>query len=139
MTTDIKHVAEAMKEIDFCMMTTVDGNGTMHGRPMSNNTEVEFDGDTYFFTYHDTKKVRDLETTPRVSLAYASPDMTFIHLYGDAAILEDKELMEKHWNKGLMQWFPEGIETEGIRILRVTCDYVRYWTKDGEGEINLRK
>jgi len=38
-----------MRKLDFCMMTTQSDKG-MRARPMSNNGEVEFDGDVWFFS-----------------------------------------------------------------------------------------
>ena len=42
---------EIVRAVDICMLTTVDERGDLHSRPMSNNREVEFDGDLWFFTY----------------------------------------------------------------------------------------
>ncbi|HEX8833472.1 MAG TPA: pyridoxamine 5'-phosphate oxidase family protein, partial [Abditibacteriaceae bacterium] len=42
---------EMIKDIDLCMLTSVEADGTLHSRPMSNNREVEFDGGLWFFTY----------------------------------------------------------------------------------------
>ena len=39
------------------MLTTVDEQGYLRSRPMSNNREVEFDGDLWFFTYGSSHKV----------------------------------------------------------------------------------
>ena len=41
---------EIVKAVDICMLTTVDERGDLHSRTMSNNREVEFDGDLRFFT-----------------------------------------------------------------------------------------
>ena len=47
----LKDVAELMKDIDLCMLTTTTENGALASRPMSNNGEVEYDGNSYFFTW----------------------------------------------------------------------------------------
>lgn len=41
-----KMLAEVMKKIDICMMTTVGAYGRLHSRPMSNNENVTWDGET---------------------------------------------------------------------------------------------
>ena len=46
-SAEIKKVATIMKKLDFCLMTTRSADG-MRARPMSNNGEVEFDGDVWF-------------------------------------------------------------------------------------------
>ena len=65
----LKQIGEAMRDIDFCMLTTV-SEGGLAGRPMSNNRDVEFDGDCYFFADGDSRTVRDLERDPTVALAF---------------------------------------------------------------------
>ena len=67
----IKKIARLMRDLDFCTMTTHTSRGGLRARPMSNNGEVEFDGDVWFFSGADTRKVREIEATPRVDLAYA--------------------------------------------------------------------
>ncbi|CAN5910709.1 pyridoxamine 5'-phosphate oxidase family protein [soil metagenome] len=46
-----KKLVKLIRGIDLCMMTTHGSNDALHARPMSNNGEVEFDGDAWFFTW----------------------------------------------------------------------------------------
>ena len=46
------------------MLTTHADDGTLHGRPMSNNGDVEFDGDSWFFARGDSRKVVEIEAAP---------------------------------------------------------------------------
>lgn len=57
-------LAKMMKEIDYCMMVTLATRGGMNCRPMSNNRDVKWNGDSYFFTYEKSKKIKDLEKIP---------------------------------------------------------------------------
>ena len=45
-----KRLREMIKDIDFCMMTTVDEDGDLRSRAMSVNGDVDPDGDLWFFT-----------------------------------------------------------------------------------------
>jgi general stress protein 26 len=54
----LKKIADKMKNLDICMMTTQDGRNVYHSRPMSNNGKVEYDGNSYFFTYMKSTKVK---------------------------------------------------------------------------------
>ncbi|MDQ1096677.1 MULTISPECIES: pyridoxamine 5'-phosphate oxidase family protein [Chryseobacterium] len=130
----LKTIAEKMKDLDFCMMITHDGRQVPHSRPMSNNGKVEYDGDSWFFTYEDSNKVHQIKKDDKVSLAYQTDDMLFIECYGTAAIIKDKSVLKKKWVDGLEQWFPEGIETPGICLLKVSAKRVTFWHKDEEGE-----
>ena len=130
----LKKVAAIMKNLDFCMMVTKDGRNTLHSRPMSNNGEVEYDGDSWFFSYRDSNKVKQIENNPMISLIFQTADMTFVDCYGMATITENRTLMEEKWVKGLEMWFPDGIETEGICLIKVSAHRIQFWGKHGDGE-----
>src|SRR5688572_28630936 len=66
----LKKVARLMRDLDFCMFTTHTSRGQLRARPMSNNREVEFDGDVWFFSAADSQKIRDIEANPVVHLSY---------------------------------------------------------------------
>lgn len=63
-TTHDAHLAklrELVKQIDFCMLTTIAADGSLHSRPMSANGEIELNGDLWFFTYADSAKVAEVD------------------------------------------------------------------------------
>ena len=129
-----KKVAEMMKNLDFCMMVTKDGRNTLHSRPMSNNGDVEYDGDSWFFSYRDSNKVRQIEDNPMVSLIFQTDKMVFVDCYGMATVTDNKKLLEEKWVKGLEKWFPDGIETPGICLIKVNAHRVQFWGANGDGE-----
>ena len=135
----IKDIAKAMKEIDFCMMTTVDERGTLYSRPMSNNSQVEFNGDTYFFTLEETEKRHNIKQNPRVSLTYQGNDNLFIQVFGEASLEQEKEKMKQYWNKDLNAWFKDGINTDGLCMIHVKAKWVEFWKNELNERINLSK
>ena len=134
--TEIEKVAKLMKNIDFCMMTTQSTDG-MRARPMSNNGEVEFDGDVWFFSGADSRKIEDIERDPQVHLGYADTEnFVFVSLTGGATIVTDVEKKRELWIEDLERWFEEGPESDDVVLIKVTPHTVAYWGED-EGEINL--
>ena len=129
----MKTIASKMKKLDFCLMITTDGRGTHHARPMSNNKNVDYDGTAYFFSNEDTNKVRQIMTDQNVSLEYQSDDMVFIHAYGEASIIKQRGRMEPYWEDSLNQWFPQGLDTPGLVMIRHDAKKIQYWDKGGEG------
>jgi general stress protein 26 len=123
-----------MKHLDFCMMITQDGRNGYHSRPMSNNGKVEYDGNSWFFTYEESNKVRQIEADPKVSLIYQTDKMLFIECYGQASIVRQKSIMQEKWVDELSQWFPKGLETPGICLIKVMATRVQFWDKEEEGE-----
>lgn len=133
-----KKLAETMKKVDICMMTTVAANGNLHSRPMSNNKDVEWDGDTWFFAQTDSSQVREIQANPNVNLGYARPDkIIFVSLTGHGEIVHDEALKKELWHKDLAMWFPNGPEDPNVALIRVRASYAFYWSKEGEGELHL--
>ena len=70
MTKTRGDISGAMKDIDFCMLVSRAQDGSIAGRPMSNNREVEYDGTSRFFTNDDTRMTDDIARDPSVGLTY---------------------------------------------------------------------
>ena len=62
---------DVIKDLDICMMTTVEADGRLLTRPMANQ-EAEDNGDIWFFTQHDGSVVKNLAANPQVSLGYSN-------------------------------------------------------------------
>ena len=105
---------------------------------MSNNGAVEFDGDVWFFSAADSRKVREIEANPVVQLSYADLDgWRFVSMTGKAKVVHDVGKKQELWQKELERWFEDGPESEAIVLLKVTPSSVSYWTKTDEGELSL--
>ena len=138
MKTDEKSlmdVSELMKDIDFCMLTTVGENGMLHSRPMSNNRNVKYEGDNYFFSYADKDVCSEIQKNPGVSVSFSVPDeMTFVSIGGKAELVHDKEMMRKYWVDELEHYFPGGLDEPGIVLIKVNAQIITVW-KDNEEHV----
>jgi general stress protein 26 len=114
-------------DIDFAMLTTVDTDGVLRSRPMSTQ-KAEFDGELWFFTSDRTHKTEEIERDNRVNVSYAEPkDNVYVSVSGAASISKDRAKMEELWNPILKAWFPDGLETPGICLLKVNVEQAEYW------------
>ena len=130
----LKKLREIVKAVDICMLTTVDENGDLHSRPMSNNREVEFDADLWFFTYGSSHKVDEVGRVPQVNASFADiGGQQYASLTGRAEVVRDRAKIEELWQPQLRAWFPEGVETPDIALLKVTVERAEYW--DGSQSI----
>ncbi|WP_068071800.1 pyridoxamine 5'-phosphate oxidase family protein [Novosphingobium lentum] len=146
MTKTLSDVAEAMRDIDFCTLVSHTADGSIGGRPMSNNRNVDFDGESRFFTYEDRQMIRDIETDPNVGVSYVGkagllgivgkPGM-FIHVEGVASLVRDASRFAEFWDKTLDRWFPQGPGTPGTIMIEVNARRVHYWDGEEEGEVSL--
>ncbi|WP_310467137.1 pyridoxamine 5'-phosphate oxidase family protein [Sphingomonas sp.] len=139
----IVDLSEAMRDIDFCLLTTIGERGGLRARPMSNNREVDFTGDCFFFTCGDTRKVADIERDPAVALGFqgkasllGAPGI-FISAEGRAELIRDKAAFAEHWVKDLDRWFEAGIDTPGLTLIKARAERIHYWDGADEGEIAL--
>jgi len=132
----LEDLSAKMRKIDFCMLSTREGDGAISTRPMSNNGDVEYDGDSWFFSFEDTRKVAAIYRDPRVALSLSAPPNLlgkpgiFVAIEGDASVIKDKAEFEKHWVKDLEMWFTDGIDTPGLVLIKVHAGRIEYW--DGE-------
>lgn len=143
MTMTLKQLAEKMKDIDFAMLATHAPGGEIGARPMSNNREVDYDGDAWFFTDDNTRMVSDINANASVNLAYQGKSGLlgrrpfFAAIEGHAQLIHEKQAFAEHWTKGLERWWPNGIETPGIVLIKVTGVRAHYWDGEDEGELLL--
>jgi general stress protein 26 len=119
---------EIVKAVDICMLTTVDERGELHSRPMSNNREVEFNGDLWFFTYGSSHKADEVNRVSKVNASFADVgNQTYASLSGNAELVRDRAKMEELWQLELKAWFPEGVDTPDIALLKVSVERAEYW------------
>lgn len=133
----LSDLSDKMREIDIAMLMTRTDGGAIAGRPMSNNGDVEYDGDSFYFTMQDARMVADIEADPTVSLAFQGEDMFMVAVQGKGAIVRDKAAFEQHWNPDLDDWFKDGVDTEGLVMIKVSAERVHYWDGEENGEVKL--
>ena len=139
----LSDISEKMRDIDFTMLSTRTSDGAIAARPMSNNRQVDYDGDSYFFTCDDTGTVKDIESDPNVGLGFQAKSGLlnmkpfFITVQGQAELIKDKGQFAEHWTKDLDAWFEQGIDTPGLTMIKVQANRIHYWDGYDEGEIKL--
>ena len=136
-------ISKKLRDIDFAMLMTHGEGGEITGRPMSNNRDVEYDGDSFFFTLEGADMVAHIERNAQVALSYAGskglwgkPPM-FIAMQGVAELIRERSEFEKHWTEDVEQWFETGVDTPGLVLIKVHATRIHYWDGEDEGEIEI--
>jgi general stress protein 26 len=139
----LKELSKKMRSIDFTMLTTRTASGALTARPMSNNGDVDYDGDSWFFTTEDTGMVTDIMGDPVVGLTLTGdkgllgkPGI-FIAIEARAELIRDRAQFVAHWTKDLDRWFPQGADTPGLVLIRAHASRIAYWDGEDEGELTL--
>ena len=130
----LQTIAQKMRHLDIATLTTVTDDGGLAGRPMSNNGDVEYDSNSYYFTYDKARTVSDIERNAQVQLAFEGPDDLYIAVTGTAELIRDKSQFRAHWQDELQQWFDQGVDTPGMVLICVKARRIKYWQAMESGE-----
>ena len=127
-TEDLQKLRDMVKDIDFCMLTTIDQRGDLHSRPMSSNGEIDDNADLWFFTGASSLKVSEINDAPRVNVSFADPqNQNYISITGRARLVRDRKKIEELWTPQFQMWFPKGKDDPNVALLRVTAEKAEYW------------
>jgi general stress protein 26 len=125
---DLQKLRELVKDIDFCMLTTLDETGDLRSRPMSSNGDIDPDGDIWFFTSASSHKVSEIEKLPKVNVSFADPDnQHYLSISGTAQLVRDRNKIDELWRPEFKMWFPEGKDDPDVALLRVSLEKAEYW------------
>ena len=136
-------LSRLMSKIDHCMFSTHAGSGHIASRPMSNNGDVEYKGESWFFALDSTHTVGEIERDPKVALSFTSSQgllgqrPLFIAVEGEAELIRDKGAFQEHWTKDLDRWFEQGADTPGLTLIKVRASRITYWDGTEEGEVTV--
>ena len=125
--TNLEKFKELLKDIHSCILITRALDGELDGRPMA-TTEVDEEGNLWFFTNDYSKKVKEIAWDNKVYLTFASQAQnSYVVINGIASISNDQEKMKQLWNPLLKAWFPGGLEDPGVALLKIEPYRVEYW------------
>ena len=124
----LEKLRELIKEIDFCMLTTIDEDGDPHSRPMSSNGDIDANGDLWFFTSASSHKVDEVVRSPKVNVSFADPDnQRYVSVTGMAQLIRDREKIDELWRPEFKMWFPKGKDDPEVALLCVSLEKGEYW------------
>ncbi|MET7969679.1 pyridoxamine 5'-phosphate oxidase family protein [Micromonospora sp. NPDC005305] len=132
-----RRVTELIRDARICLLTTTAVDGRLVSRPMGLQ-EAEFDGDLWFFAYADSAKVRQIRVNPQVNVGFSDQrHHAWVSVAGTAVEQWDRARAERLWNPLLKAWFPDGLDTPGITLIRVHAGSAEYWDAPGSTVVNL--
>jgi len=138
-----KDIAKKLAEIDFAMLSTRASNGHIASRPMSNNGDVEFDGDNYFFAFEDSRVVGEIKSDSKIGVSFTGTKgllgkpPVFISIEATADLIKDKDVFRKHWAKDIERWAKDGVDTPGLVLIKAHAQRIHYWDGEDQGEVAL--
>jgi general stress protein 26 len=125
---DFDKLKEMLKDIDFCMLTTLDAEGDLHSRPMSLNGEIDDQGNLWFFTSANSLKAHEIAQRPKVNASFADTDSNqYVSISGLAELVRDRNKIKELWKPIFKAWFPDGPDQADIALLKVKIEKAEYW------------
>lgn len=126
--SDFEKFRELIKDIDLCMLTTVDENNDLHSRPMSLNSDVDEQGNLWFFTSSNSHKASEIERTPNVNVSFIDTrQQHYVSVSGTAELVHDRQKIKELWKPVLKAWFPDGPDQPDVALLKVRMTKAEYW------------
>ncbi|MDB5640944.1 MAG: ral stress protein [Hyphomicrobiales bacterium] len=118
-------VWELSEKIDFCMLTTWDGE-SQHSRPMSARVN-RAERAVHFLVDVEGRKNRHIEKYPRVGLTFSdTAGNKYVALSGNATISNDRAKIKELWSDFDRAWWDD--ETDpSIRLLTVHPEDAELW------------
>ena len=133
----LNKVKEMAKDIDFCMFVTQEEDDTLRSRPMS-TTQVDDNGTMWFFTDEYSGKVDEFQDNRSVNLAYSKiSGQDYLSVSGKASLVTNQDKIRQLWSPMLKVWFPDGLETEGLALIKVTPTKAEYWDSSSSKIVQL--
>jgi len=133
----VKDLHKLVESIKFGMLVTVEKDGSLRSRPMACQ-KLEKDGSVWFFTYGTGGKCAEIAHDKHVNISFSEPkDQKYVSLSGRAELSHDKDKMTELWNPIYKAWFPQGLETPDIALLRIVCDKAEYWDSPSNTIVRL--
>lgn len=118
-----------MKGTRIAMLTTVDGDGSLHSHPMTTQ-EAEFNGDCWFVASDESDTARHLRANPKINLAYSGSSQ-WLSLAGTADVVRDQAKKKELWNTFTDVWFTDGDTDPSVILIHVTAQSAQYWDSPG--------
>ena len=134
-TMTLAELAGKMRDIDIAYLVTHANDGRLASRPMSNNRDVEYDGDSHYFVLDSADSVGEIENDPNVLLAFNGKDGFYVSVVGEGEVVRDRQVFREHWTPGLDDWFEQGVDTPGLAMIRVRARSIKYWDGEDHGEV----
>ncbi|MDX1486341.1 MAG: pyridoxamine 5'-phosphate oxidase family protein [Alphaproteobacteria bacterium] len=123
---DFEPLWQDIEAIGIGMVTTWNA-GNLQSRPMLASVDREDDA-LYFFTRAGDHKVEEVRRRHEVGVSFVdSAKEIYIAVAGQASIVNDREKAREHRSLAALAWFDDGVEDDGLRLLKVDVHRAERW------------
>lgn len=120
----LETLIDILNDVDVVMLTSISEEGKLVARPMQTQ-ELEYDGDLWFITMKHTDKYKEIEANPTVNISVVGK--SYASISGTAKIVDDRERLDKHWNKIYEKMFDTHPKDPNLTMVKIEMDSAEYW------------
>ncbi len=121
---ELKKLCDLIQDMSICMLTTINTDHALISRPMS-VLEMDSEGTLWFFMDKNSEKAASLSA---MNLSFTNEhNGTYVSLSGHGEINSDTNNIERLWTFFAKPWFPEGIDSSNLVLLRFLPNTAEYW------------
>jgi general stress protein 26 len=118
---------EMIDKVKIAVLTTVEKDGGLHSRPMSNQ-EADENGDLWFFLDKTSALAETIKANPKVALGYSDPSGdNYVSVSGSGELVTDRGTIDAKWTEDVAAWFEGGKQNPNVALLKVNPDEGEYW------------
>jgi len=109
------------------------GGADLHMRPLALAGDPSvFGGTLWFLTDGRSRKIREMEQDPRVSLLFQNDrDGCYLQLDGTAAVVSDRAKIRELYTPIQRAWFPGGVDDPYLTLVRFDATNGSFWDDAG--------
>ena len=124
-TDELTKLGELIEDMSVAMLTTFEEEeGLLMSRPMSPQEMCE-QGAIWFLTDPNSNKVKHLQV---MNLGFSNEsDSTYVSISGHGEIVEDRARIESLWTVFAKPWFPDGVHSSKLALLKFVPHSAEYW------------
>ena len=117
-----------LKQLPIAFMVTAHGNA-ITARPIGVvGDHGAFDGSVWFITDRRSRKVEAIESGATTALLFQNDrEGTYLHMTGQAVVVEDPTKLKELYTPVQRTWFPDGVDDPHITLLRFDATEANYW------------
>jgi general stress protein 26 len=120
---------QLLANFPIATMVTVEPNGAITARPIGVvGDHAAFEGQLWFITDKRSRKVRAINAGAVTFLIFEDHDKgAYLHLTGQAHVVEDRARLEELYTPVQRTWFPEGLDDPHMTLVRFDATQGEYW------------
>jgi general stress protein 26 len=121
-------IRELLKQFPIAFMVTAQDN-TIAARPIGVvGDHAAFDGSLWFITDRRSRKVQAIQSGATTALLFQNDrDGAYLHLTGQAVVVEDAQRLKELYTPVQRTWFPDGLDDPHMTLLRFDVSAGNYW------------